>query len=238
MGRFVTELQSEAFQAAHAAVQAAYSHFAFVSIHPFPDGNGRVARALASVFLYRAASIPLLVFADRKARYLEALRAAEAGEHQAFVSFVARAALTATNVVVENLRAAAAPSAERTIGQIRDLLLAQADLTHTDMDNVARRALEELNSAVRTRQTELKDRLPPGVGLDVAITGGGRAPEVEGFRSVPGGSTQSIRLRAYTQDPAQAQVEERLYVHVSTGRDANESILITRGGRRRSPIFP
>src|SRR5438876_1237932 len=61
MARLVRELNSGEFAGAHPIIQAAYAHHAFVSIHPFSDGNGRVARALASVYLYRSARIPLLL---------------------------------------------------------------------------------------------------------------------------------------------------------------------------------
>ena len=236
MARLVTELKAEAFQSAHPVVQAAYGHYALVSIHPFADGNRRVARALASVFLYRGLSIPLLVFADRKARYLDALRAADVGDHQSLTSFVARAAITATNVVIENLRAAAAPSAEGTVAQLRDLFHAQGELTHTDMDNLARRVLEEVNIAVRKRHSELP-QFPPGLGADVVIRDG-TLLEVPGFRPPRGGGRpQSVRLRVTSQPPANASVEEGFLVYVSTGRDSNETVLIIRERRREDHRF-
>ena len=45
------------FNAGHAAdpvIKAALSHFWFVTIHPFEDGNGRIARAIADMALARA----------------------------------------------------------------------------------------------------------------------------------------------------------------------------------------
>jgi len=61
MHRFVEQLHHDDFAAAHPVLQAAYAHYCLVAVHPFQDGNGRVARALASVYLYRnrAASVPL-----------------------------------------------------------------------------------------------------------------------------------------------------------------------------------
>ena len=44
MWRFCQELRSEAFTTAHSVLQAAYAHYAFVAVHPFADGNGRVPR--------------------------------------------------------------------------------------------------------------------------------------------------------------------------------------------------
>ncbi|MBI3648097.1 MAG: Fic family protein [Actinobacteria bacterium] len=53
MTRLVQELRSPAFTAAHPVLQAAYAHYFLVAVHPFADGNGRVARAMASVYTYR-----------------------------------------------------------------------------------------------------------------------------------------------------------------------------------------
>lgn len=88
MGRLVSQLLSAAFRNAHPVVQAAYAHYAFVRVHPFADGNGRVARALASVYLYRNPGVPLVIFADQKDGYLDALEAADDGRPGAFVGFL------------------------------------------------------------------------------------------------------------------------------------------------------
>ena len=91
--RLVRELNQQSFLAAHPVLQVAFAHHAFVCVHPFQDGNGRVARALASVFLLRAASIPLLVYDDQQAEYFDALAAADGGEYLPFVRFVQDRAL-------------------------------------------------------------------------------------------------------------------------------------------------
>ncbi|MDR1215006.1 MAG: Fic family protein [Propionibacteriaceae bacterium] len=86
--RLMDELGSDRFQVAHPVVQSAYAHYAFSCVHPFADGNGRVARALASVYLYRAPGVPLVIFADQRGLYIDALEAADAGRPSAFVRFV------------------------------------------------------------------------------------------------------------------------------------------------------
>ena len=65
MRRLVEQCRLDEFVAAHPVVQASYVHYAFVCVHPFADGNGRVARALASVFLYRDPGIPLVISTTR-----------------------------------------------------------------------------------------------------------------------------------------------------------------------------
>lgn len=93
MHRLVEEMRSPSFLSAPATVQAAFSHHAFVSVHPFADGNGRVARLLASVWLLRAASIPLWVEAAERPRYIDALDAANRGDRIPFLRFVVAASL-------------------------------------------------------------------------------------------------------------------------------------------------
>ncbi len=70
-------------------VQAAWLHHAFTQIHPFQDGNGRVARSLASMVLIKADWFPLTITEDDRGRYLEALEAADYGDFRKFVSFTA-----------------------------------------------------------------------------------------------------------------------------------------------------
>lgn len=88
MHRLVGELDGDDYVAAHPAVQSAYAHHAFVRIHPFADGNGRVGRVLASVPLLRAVSVPLMLYADQRPEYLAALRAADGGDPAALARFV------------------------------------------------------------------------------------------------------------------------------------------------------
>ena len=63
-------------------VQAAWLHHRFVQIHPFQDGNGRVARCLATLVLIRANWFPLVISDTRGERgaYLDALAAADSGD--------------------------------------------------------------------------------------------------------------------------------------------------------------
>ncbi|KIL62556.1 hypothetical protein M378DRAFT_755608 [Amanita muscaria Koide BX008] len=52
---------------------AAWIHMAFGRIHPFTDGNGRVARLLASLPLIQAGYPPINVRVHKREEYLEAL---------------------------------------------------------------------------------------------------------------------------------------------------------------------
>lgn len=61
-------------------VEAAWLHHRFVQIHPFQDGNGRVARALATLVMIRAGWFPLVVTDAGRPDYIDAMELADAGD--------------------------------------------------------------------------------------------------------------------------------------------------------------
>ncbi len=72
-------------------VNAAWLHHRFTQVHPFEDGNGRIARALASLVFLRAGWFPLVVTEADKTRYLAALEEADRNGLAALVAaFAAR----------------------------------------------------------------------------------------------------------------------------------------------------
>ena len=60
--------------------QTAWLHHRFVQIHPFEDGNGRIARCLATLVFIRAKWFPLVVPNEERDDYLDALQAADNGD--------------------------------------------------------------------------------------------------------------------------------------------------------------
>lgn len=66
-------------------IEAAWLHHRFTQIHPFQDGNGRVARILASLVFLRAGWFPLVVTNDERDRYISALEQADDGNLQPLV---------------------------------------------------------------------------------------------------------------------------------------------------------
>jgi hypothetical protein len=69
-------------------IEAAWLHHRFIQIHPFQDGNGRVARALASMEYIRAGFFPPVVTAAGKPEYLDALDQANKGDLKPFVRYL------------------------------------------------------------------------------------------------------------------------------------------------------
>lgn len=72
MGKFLSWCASE--QTLDPVLKAGIAHFWFVTIHPFEDGNGRIARAIGELFLARADGSPVRFYA--LSRQIEAERSA------------------------------------------------------------------------------------------------------------------------------------------------------------------
>lgn len=60
-------------------VEAAWLHHRFTQIHPFQDGNGRVARCLATLIFLKAGWFPLVIRAEDRDQYIDALERADRG---------------------------------------------------------------------------------------------------------------------------------------------------------------
>ncbi|MYA59751.1 MAG: hypothetical protein F4X40_04235, partial [Chloroflexi bacterium] len=65
--------RSSEFRATSPIIQAVEAHARFVSIHPFSDGNGRVARLLANYFMWQQDLPGFLLPWENRDRYYDAL---------------------------------------------------------------------------------------------------------------------------------------------------------------------
>ena len=70
-------------------VEAAWLHHRFTQIHPFQDGNGRVARAVASLVFIREGWFPLVFLGDKRVEYINALEMADQGNLKPLIDLFA-----------------------------------------------------------------------------------------------------------------------------------------------------
>jgi Fic family protein len=161
MDRLVRELRSPEFGAAHPVLQAAYAHYSFVAIHPFADGNGRVARALASAYLYRRPGVPLVIFADQKDEYLDALEAADDGNLRAFVRFVEARVADIVGIVEVATAQPDAPSSGTSLASLREAFIGREGLPLDELNAVAYRIQEAAVAEILKQLEQLT--LPAGI---------------------------------------------------------------------------
>ena len=74
----------------HPLVLAATFHYRFVAIHPFDDGNGRMARLLTNLILMQHGFVPVVIPLEARGDYLLALEKADAGDLADFVELMGR----------------------------------------------------------------------------------------------------------------------------------------------------
>jgi Fic family protein len=180
MHRMVEELESAPFARADPILQAAYAHYFLAAVHPFADGNGRVARALASIYTIKAMSVPLVIFADQRERYLLSLRSADAGNRQAFVSFVASKVIDTVGLATERLRASMGPDVEDLVAEMQRLNQGCGGIGHDQLDGVASRILETVMSAINER---LAQALKPPLSHSTGWLNGSRGGVPSGYRT-------------------------------------------------------
>ena len=145
-------------------IQAAWIHHAFTQIHPYQDGNGRVARTLASIVLIKAGYFPLLVRRDEKEPYIRSLEAADRGDFRELVDLVVAGQRKA---ILDALRITpvvpVATRVEDVIAGARALLESRARVTSDELDK-AKETAALLNAAARQRFQQVSEQLRAELG--------------------------------------------------------------------------
>ncbi|WP_079710135.1 Fic family protein [Paraliobacillus ryukyuensis] len=74
----------------HPVEKAAVLHSKFVNIHPFVDGNGRTARLLMNLELFKSGYLPIIIEKEHRSEYYRVLDIAEvSGNYDPFANFLA-----------------------------------------------------------------------------------------------------------------------------------------------------
>lgn len=88
----------------HPVVLSAFFHHRFVSIHPFDDGNGRMARLLMNLLLMQSNYPPVVIKTKDKNNYYLALSQADTGNTSTFVEYVASALIHSEEIYLKGAR--------------------------------------------------------------------------------------------------------------------------------------
>lgn len=231
MQRLCDEIASDEFAALPPVIQAAFVHHFIAAVHPFSDGNGRVARAISSVFLYRAYRIPLLVLSDERDGYFDVLSRADRMDYRPITELVARATRSALAFVEQSLRAGSLPEIPEQIADIAKLYRSQAGVTHDDVDRAGYQLLERLEQDLREVLGVYSGATGNGIQLGMIIVreNGTQDPsDPKTHRNIMAQGSKRVRVRVTTPKPGESMVEELFFIHVPRVPDAH-SLLILRG---------
>jgi fido (protein-threonine AMPylation protein) len=232
MNRLVSELQSDAFLAAHPVLQASYAHYALTVVHPFADGNGRVARALASVFTYRSNRIPLLILVDTRAEYITALEAADKGTYPPLIDFVAERGIDAILLVEQCLKSADSPQASDAVAAIKKLYTTRGGYTHEQVDNAGISLFETL---MREAQRHVSGYQVEGQ-LSMGVSGASNTHykvQLPTHRSPMSGG-RYMQITATTSEPAKAHGSIAFTLEVPRDADADDDVIIRSSGTQEA----
>jgi Fic family protein len=219
--RLCDETNTEDYSGAHPILQAAYVHHALTAIHPFADGNGRVARALASMYTYRSHSVPILISADIKSEYFSALERADQEEYEPFVNLILECTADAIQLVSESVQTARRPDPDVAVARLRRLYRTSGGYTHAEVDEAGYELFNLVSqefSNEASRVTTSSDEITVSIGA--VVIAGGVVPGEGPLRVPVISGTRNVDVQVLSQPPAQASTGTALYLHVP--KDAGE----------------
>lgn len=161
-------------------IVASWLHHRFTQIHPYQDGNGRVARAVTTLVLLRSELLPLVVDRDLRVAYIGALESADQGDLSTLASMFADLERTAILQAL-SVEADTAISYEPTLTSAVIESLAQKFERRRETKHAELRGVNSLAAALRTRTrrqleqafSELKDSIYGVVVPQINIADGG-----------------------------------------------------------------
>jgi len=162
-------------------VEAAWLHHRFTQIHPFQDGNGRVARALATMIFLQKDYLPLVIRdVEHRERYLDALADADMGNLSSLVNLFADVETRDLNEAIDFLRSLRGAGIQRIAASAAE----RVKLRQRTSEEEARQLTERLLSIAQDRLTEVEGELllqfeHQGIRLQTLVAS--NTPDAEGY---------------------------------------------------------
>ena len=85
-------------------ILAAEFHYRFIRIHPFDDGNGRVARILMNFILMQLGYPPVIITTEDKENYYRVLRLADADQIEPFIEYIAQNLIRSLEIMIRGAK--------------------------------------------------------------------------------------------------------------------------------------
>lgn len=165
MERLLSIAEAQSAAGLPVEVRAAWLHHRFVQIHPYADGNGRVARALASLMLIKEGLFPLLVTSENHTEYVDTLEHADGGNLAPFIRFIVDrqrdATVRASKAVFSNAGRDAEPTTVSEIVNRTEKVLLAKGRTHPENWTKVRAVEEALMIVLSKRLDQLLSELKP-----------------------------------------------------------------------------
>ena len=147
----------------HPLAVAAWLHHRFTQVHPFEDGNGRVARAILTWHLARERYLPVVISREDKSDYIATLEQADRGDLGPFIRFIIG---LERQIILEALGADATETAPRVFTQVLEHVAGLAG-QRVESEQVKLRSVNDVACALRDsakiyideRADEVQERL-------------------------------------------------------------------------------
>ncbi|MEN9612599.1 MAG: hypothetical protein RLZZ628_3413 [Bacteroidota bacterium] len=148
----------------HPVVIAALFHHRFVAIHPFADGNGRMARILMNLILMQQRHLPVIVPQKDRNDYYDALAKADVNDFEFFIHYNCELLIHSMEIY---LRGARGESIEDPDDLDKEIALLKASMnkqvlnyqarSHESMLQVWKQDILPLHEKVKQRSATLRD---------------------------------------------------------------------------------
>lgn len=224
MYKLCEDIRSDKFQSLHPVLQSAFSHYCFVHIHPFADGNGRAARAIASIFSYRAYSMPIVILSERRNEYIDTLEIADNDNFAPFIQFIMNRYIDTLTLLEDDIATSLLGNADDFYKNITALYTTSGGYTHNQVEDAGIRLADHIFNELNNKCSQYMIR--PEIGLKAAIQDKNYVVNTDGYRQLLSKPGKRIHIQFSSQPPADAQFTMVWQLEIPNDCDKNDELII------------
>lgn len=206
-------------------IEAAWLHHRFAQIHPFQDGNGRVARALSTMIFLQSDHLPLVVRdIEHRERYLDALERADSGDLAVLVNLFADIQMGDLQSAIDFLRELRGQGVSRIAATAAE----RVKLRQQEEEEEVRQLTARLVDAAEHRLQEIAGE------LTLSFRRKGAQIDAEAYRNSPGAETywnyqivETAKHHAYWADLSRFRAWVRLRLLLPELGQAQANVIVS-----------